>query len=131
MTEGLIEDIIDAIPDYMPAWKAWLLYSAYTAGLPLGHESMGAALGVKVAKNIGIRAVIGGGVGYIAAIVIVGTLATILDPLDYYEGGLNLTPAEIKQAGQLGTTTFANEVVNPSPTIRGRLNPLGMRTGWQ
>jgi hypothetical protein len=131
ITEEMVDDLIKTVPDYMPLWKAWLLYSAYTAGLPLGHETMGAALGAKIAKNVGVRAFIGGGVGYLAAIVVVGGLATILDPLDYYEGGLNLTPAEIKQAGQLGSTTFANELVNPSPTIRGRLNPLGIRTGWQ
>jgi hypothetical protein len=125
------EEIIESIQDYMPMWKAWLLYSAYTAGLPLGHETAGAGLGAATARRMGVRAVIGGGVGYIAAIIIVGTIATILDPLDYYEGGLDITPAEMKQAADAGIQTFASEFVDPSPTIRGRLNPLGLRTGWQ
>jgi hypothetical protein len=131
-TPPVVENTIEELPEvYMPLWKAWLLYSAYTAGLPLGHETMGAALGAKIARNVGIRATIGGGVGYLGAIVIVGTIATVLDPLDYYEGGLDVTPSEIKAAASSGVTSFANEVVNPSPTVRGRLNPLGIRTGWQ
>jgi hypothetical protein len=131
ITEEQVEDALRNLPDYMPMWKAWLLYSAYTAGLPIGHETMGAALGVKVAKRVGIRLVIGGGIGYFAAILIGGSIATVLDPLDYYEGGLNMTPAEIKAAGSAGLKTFSEEFINPSPIIRGRLNPLGLRTGFK
>ena len=131
-TPPVVKNTIQELPQvYMPLWKAWLLYSAYTAGLPLGHETMGAALGAKIARNVGIRATIGGGLGYVAAIAIVGTLATVADPLDYYRGGLDLTPSELKAVASTSVTSFANEVVSPSPTIRGRLNPLGIRTGWQ
>jgi hypothetical protein len=131
LEQDQIDNAIKSIPNYMPMWKAWLLYSAYTAGLPMGHESAGAAFGAATAKKMGFRAIIGGGIGYVAAIVIVGTLATLLDPFDYYEGGADLTPAEMKAAGSMGLQTMANEFVDPTPIIRGRLNPLGLRTGWQ
>jgi hypothetical protein len=131
ITEDQVKETIKSIPDYMPMWKAWLLYSAYTAGMPMGHENLGALLGVKLAKKMGVRAVIGGGVGYLAAILVVGSLATALDPLDYYEGGMNMTPAQMQAAGSAGLSTFTSEFLDPSPIIRGRLNPLGLRTGWK
>ena len=74
--------------EYMPRWQAWFYYTGITAGLPMGHETAGAVWGRAIAKRVGTSAIIGGGAGYFAALAVVGTLATILDPLDYYEGGL-------------------------------------------
>jgi len=74
--------------DYMPRWKAWFYYTGLTAGLPLGHETAGAVWGRAMARRLGTSSIIGGAFGYLGAITIVGTAATILDPLDYYEGGL-------------------------------------------
>lgn len=73
---------------YMSRWRAWFYYTGITAGLPMGHETAGAIWGRAVAKRIGFSTVLGGGIGYFGALAIVGTIATIIDPLDFYEGGL-------------------------------------------
>jgi hypothetical protein len=113
--------------DYIPLWQAWFIYAAITAGLPLGHETAGAALGAAVAKRMGVSAVIGGGVGYLAAIIIGGSVATILDPGDLYEGGLDV---QLYSPGNpFGVVPPG--VVFTQPVHRGRLNPIYLAGGYR
>jgi len=120
--EEVIQKIIELQKDYMPLWKAYLTYTAITAGLPLGHETAGATVGVAVAKRTGVSVVIGGGIGYVGAILIGGAVGTIADPLDLWEGGYDVGVPFSEPTG------FDRDLFN-EPVIRGRLNPLYLAGG--
>ena len=118
----IVNEIVKVGKDYMPLWKAYLTYTAITAGLPLGHETAGASIGVAVAKRTGTSIVIGGGIGYVAAILIGGAVGTIADPLDLWAGGYDVGVPFSQPQG------FQYELFE-EPVIRGRLNPLKIFAG--
>jgi hypothetical protein len=88
-TPEQVKEIMKDIPK-MSFWEAYLVYMGVTTAMPFGHESIAAAAGARAGTQVAGRygAVAGGVVGYVAAIVVVGGIVTVIDPADLYAGGL-------------------------------------------